>query len=256
MVKYLMMINIKRFIGLALTAFFIVSASVAQDSGGRTSGQDARPDLMSFRGVYGSDGLEMRRKTLRDIAEAVANGDTGDEIYAALDYMSKEGIKNRAMIKGQILNDYPDIRRQVAILLGRMGTERAAGLLIQMCDPGDKDLYVLLETIKALGEIGFNENDNTIKRIYWTVRGFNERSLDNVVIENMISSAIDAFDKIEKKNNGIKNQGVFSDVIEFMDRVSKNERFIRRQGQVSVQEHAKLVRDDMLRRDAQRKQGT
>jgi hypothetical protein len=250
------MLNIKRFFSLALMAFFVVSASAAQDSGGRTSGGDARPDLMSFKGVYGSDGLEMRRKVLRDIGEAVARGDTSDEIYAALEYMSKEGIKNRTMIKGQLLNDYPDIRRQVAAQLGRMGTEKAVSLLIQMCDPNDKDLYVLWETIKALGDIGINENDNTVKRIYWSVRGLNERPLDNVAIENVILSAIDAFDKIEKKNDGIKDHGVLNDVLEFMDRVSKNERFIRRQGQVPVQERAKLVRDDMLRRDAQRRQGT
>jgi hypothetical protein len=244
------MLNIKRFFSLALTAFLVVSASVAQDSGGRASN---RPDLTSFKSVYGSDGLEMRRQVLKYIGETIAKGDAGDDVYTTLEYMSKEGIKNRAMIKGQLLNNYPDIRRQVAAQLGAMGTERAAGILLLMCDPNDKDLYVLWETIKSLGDIGINENDNTVKRIYWSVRGFNERPLDNVVVENVISSAIEAFDKIEKKSNGIKDQGILNEVLEFLDRVSKNERFIRRQGHVSVQEHAKLVRDDILRRDAQRK---
>jgi hypothetical protein len=256
MIKYRIMTNTKRLFGFMLTAFFIVSAVMAQDAGGRTSTGNNRPDLMSFKGIYSTDGLELRKKTLKDISEAVANGDTSDDIYAALDYMAKEGINNKAMIKGQLQNDYPDIRRQVAIQLGKIGTPKAADILIQMCDPADKDLYVLLETIKALGNIGINENDHTIKRIFGCVRGLNERPLDNIVIENLISSSIDAFDKLEKKSNGIKDRGVFSDITGFMDKVSKNERFTRRQGQVSVSEHAKLVMDEMLRRDAQRRQGT
>jgi hypothetical protein len=253
---YRIMTNTRRLFSFTLTALFILSAAVAQDAGGRTSTGNTRPDLMSFKGIYGADGLELRKKTLKDISEAVVNGDTSDEIYAALDYLSKEGIKNKAIIRNQTVNDYPDIRRQTAILLGKIGTPKSADILIQMCDPVDKDLYVLLETIKALGDIGINENDNTIKRIYWSVRGLNERRLDSVVIENVIYSAIDTFDKLEKKNNGIKDRGVFSDITEFMDKVSKNDRFTRRQGQVSVSEHAKLVRDEMLRRAAQRRQGT
>ncbi|MDR2921775.1 MAG: HEAT repeat domain-containing protein [Treponema sp.] len=246
------MLNIKRLFSFTLTVFFIVSAAAAQDSGGAARQESL--NLMVFKGVYGSDGLEIRNKTLKDIGEAVARGNTGDEIYSALEYLSMEGLKNKAMDKGQLLNNYPDIRLQAAVQLGRLGTAKASGILIQICG-AENDIYVLRETIKALGDIGMNENDNTVKVIIWKVRGFNQRPADNN-IESILFSAIDAFDKIDKKNDGIKNEGVFKDVLEFLERVSQNDNFSRRrpQGQISVQDRAKTVREDMLRRDAQRKQ--
>jgi hypothetical protein len=240
------MLNTKRLISFTLMVFFIVSAAAAQDSDGTASRQDSL-NLMVFKGIYGSDGLELRKKTLESIAEAIAQGNTSDEIYAALEYMSMEGLKNKAMEKGQLLNNYPDIRMQTAAQLGRLGTPKAAGLLIQICN-AESDHYVLRETIRALGDIGLNENDNTVKVIIWKVRTYNPRSPDSI-IDRVILSAVDALDKIEKKNNGIGPKE-FGSVREFLDRVSKGH-FSR-----PVQDHAKLVLEEMLRRNAQRKQET
>ena len=249
MIKYSIMLNTKRLFSFTLTAFFIVSASaaplMAQDSSG-TAAKQASLNLMVFKGIYGSDGFELRLKTLKDIEQAIAQGNTSDEIYTALEYMSMEGIKNRAMERGQLINNYPDVRLKVAAQLGKLGTEKATNLLIQICS-SENDLYVLREAIKALGDIGFNENDNTVKNIVWRVRGFNQRPADSIT-ESVSFYAIDAFEKIERKNDGYKNQGVFDDVMEYMDRVSKNVNFSKR-----LQDRAKLVREEMLRRDAQRR---
>ena len=246
------MLNIKRFLSLTLMAFLVVSASVAQDSGGRTSDggtqRQVRPDLTGFKTVYGSDGLEMRKKTLKDIGEAVAQGNTGDEIYAALEYMSLEGLKNNVMERGRLQNNYPEIRELAAEQLGRMGTAKAADLLIQLCNAEQKEeYYVLQKAIKELGDIGINENDKTVKIILWKVRVYNPRSPDSS-IERVIISAITALDKLEQKNGGIKNQEDFRELQTFLDRVSKGH-FSR-----PVQEYAKKVLEEVLRRDAERRQ--
>jgi hypothetical protein len=244
------MLNIKRFISITLTAFFIVSASVAQDSNGRASDagtqRQARLDLTGFKTVYGSDGLEMRKKTLKDIGDAIAQGNSGDDIYAALEYMSMEGLKNTARERGNVVNNYPAVRMQVAAQLGKMGTAKASEILIQICN-NETDHYVLMETFKSMGDIGINDNDNTVKIILWKVRTYNPRSPDSL-IDRVVSSAVYALDKIDQKNNGFTPE-YFNSAREFLDRVSKGH-FSKQ-----VQEYAKQVLEDILRRDSLRRQG-
>jgi hypothetical protein len=242
------MANTKRLFSFMLTVFFIVSAVAAQDSGGAAP-QQGSLNLMVFKGIYGPDGLTIRKRTLESISEAVSQGNTSDEIYAALEYLSMEGLKNKTMEKGQVLNNFPDIRQMVAAQLGRMGTAKATELLIQLCNAEKNDLYVLQETIKALGDIGINENDNTIKNIVWNVRNFNPSRPDSI-IDRVMLSAVDAMDKIERKNNGIKNQKDFKDVQDFLKRVSDGH------FSTPVRDRAKHVLEEMLKRNTQRKQET
>jgi hypothetical protein len=236
------MMNIKRFFSLALMAFIIVSAAAAQDG----EQQQTRMDLTGFKTVYDSDGLEMRNRTIKDISEAIANGDnTNDDIYAALEYMSMEGLKNIARARGKILNNYPSVRLQVSVQLGKMGSAKASEILNQVLN-NENDLYVLQETFNSLGELGYNENDSTVKTIIWKLRTYNPRSPD-ALIDRVVLAAINALDKIDRKNNGIKNQDDFREVQSLLDRINKGH-FSR-----PVQERAKKVLEDMLRRETERK---
>ena len=252
------MSNIKRFISLALTVFGIVSAVAAQDAGDKSSGGAAtrqnRLDINNLRDVTGSDGLEKRNKMLKDIVDAIAKGDTSDEVYAALDYMSTEGIKNKTIRQGILLNDYPTVRRDVAIELGKIGTDKAADILIQLCR-NETVFDVQREAIRALGDIGINENGRAIEAIFSIplMRRYSARSTTDIDFERLVSSAIDAFDKIDKKNNGLA--GKFKDVQEFLDDISKKH-FPKRGDQVSIQDRAKLILEEMIKRESQRKQGS
>jgi len=248
MIKYLIMLKTKRLFSFMLTAFFIASAAAAQaqDSGG-TAPRQASLNLMIFKGIYGSDGLSIRRKTLESIKDAVEQGNTSDEIYAALEYLSMEGLKNRTMERGRILNDYPQIRASVADRLGKIGGAKATDILLQLCNAERKDEYYVLQmAINALGDIGINENDVTIRTIIWNVRNYNPGRPDSG-IDRVIYSAVDALDKIDIKNEGIKNQKDFLDVQDFLKRVSDGH------FSTPVRDRAKHVLEEILRRNAERK---
>jgi hypothetical protein len=60
---------------------------------------------------------------------------------------------------------------------------------------------VLFAAIKALGDLGFNKNNETVATITWVVSRFDNTKPDNLVA----FATIDAFDKIAKKNNGIND---------------------------------------------------
>jgi len=235
------MMNIKRFFSLALMALIIVSAIAAQDG----EQQQTRMDLNGFKTVYDADGLEMRNRLLKDIGEAITNGNSNDDILAALEYMSMEGLKNIARARGKVLNNYPSVRLQVSVQLGKTGSAKASEILNQVLN-NENDLYVLQETFNSLGELGFNENDATVKAIIWKLRTYNPRSPD-ALVDRVVLAAINALDKIERKNNGIKNQDDFREVQALLDKINKGH-FSR-----PVQERAKKVLEDMLRRDVERK---
>jgi hypothetical protein len=252
------MSNIKRFISFTLTAFFIVSAVAvrAQDAGGGASdgGDHWKTQLNVIKDNTGPTGIDLRKKLLKDIGDAVATGDTSDDIYAALEYISKEGLANNTNRQGQVLNDYPSIRMESARELGKMGTAKAADILIQLCR-NETVFDVQRELIIALGNIGINENGKTVEAIFSIplLRRYKGRSTTDIDFERLVISAIDAFDKINKKNNGIGNKT--KDVQEFLDDISRKQ-FPRRGAPVSIQDRAKQVLGDVLRTESQRNQGS
>jgi hypothetical protein len=65
---------------------------------------------------------------------------------------------------------------------------------------------VLLEVIKSLGDIGLNENNDTVANIVRVVS-----RLDNTNPDNLVAiAAIDAFEKIAKADSGIKDPAVIN----------------------------------------------
>ena len=258
MIKRDIMLNIKRFIGFTLMAFFIMSAVAvrAQDAGGEASGGGThwKTQLDVIKDTTGPTGIDLREKLLKDIGEAVAKGDTSDDIYAALEYISKEGLANNTNRQGVVLNDLYLLRQKAVKVLGAMGTERAADILMLLCR--NEDVFdVQRELIIALGNIGINKNGLTVDAIFSIpkLQRYSGRSTTDIDFARLVSSAIDAFDKINKKNNGIGNKS--KDVQNFLDDISKKQ-FPKRGDPVSIQDRAKKVLGEIIRMETQRKQGS
>jgi len=255
------MSNIKRLFSLALMAFIFVSLAAAplaaQDAGNRTSDGGTQKqnslDISVLRESYGSDALDRRIKILKDISDAVAAGNTSDDVYAVLEFMSKEGLSSKTYRQSQVVNNFPTVRRQVAEQLGRLGTAKATDILNLLCRNEKDEFSVQLAAINALGNIGINENGLTVDAIFMVplIRSYKAQSTSDDHYKRLVNSAIDAFDKIDKKNNGLGNKS--DKVHEFLDYISRLH-FAKGQDQVPIHEHAKQVLEDMIKRDTQRRQ--
>jgi len=86
---------------------------------------------------------------------------------------------------------------------------------------------VLQEAIKALGDIGLNDNNETVINIAWIMRRFDTLNPDNL----MALATIDAFEKIARRNGGLNSQ----DAIQTLVRISEGN-YIR-----PVQERARQL---------------
>lgn len=108
---------------------------------------------------------------LRMIDAMIANSSATDEVIMALRQLSGEGVAHQSRTDGKLDNNYTDIRMAACEILGKIKTNESKDCLIDvvLCD---NDPAVIGTAVRSLGEIGINENDETVEAIAWTLRKF------------------------------------------------------------------------------------
>jgi len=155
-------------------------------------------EIMIIRETARSSTREQKMISLSYIKDALDRGSTNDEIRQTLEYLSMEGRRTVVRERGRIMNNFPDIRQQAVRYLGQVGTEDARKSLILVLQ-SENEPAVLQEAMKALGNIGTNENNETVTHIAWVMDNNINSNPDNL----LALAAIDAFEKIGRKNNGL-----------------------------------------------------
>jgi len=202
------MYSFKRFSILIVAAIIVVSTAFAQQS--NTSARREMSveesylqesiEIMIIRETARAYSREQKLIALDYIRDAIDRGNNNDEIRQTLEFLSREGRRTVARENGRLVNNFPDVRRQAAKFLGQMGTEEARQSLLEICS-FENEPMVLQEAIKSLGDIGQNENNETVAHIAWVMSRFNNTNPDNL----MALATIDAFEKIARKNNGLSS---------------------------------------------------
>ena len=108
---------------------------------------------------------------LRMIDAMIDNNSATEEIILALRKLSGEGVAHQSRTAGVLDNNYTDIRMAACEILGKIKTKESKDCLIDvvLCD---NDPAVIGAAVRSLGEIGINENDETVNAIAWTLRKF------------------------------------------------------------------------------------
>ena len=192
---------LKRFIIFA-TIFAVIASTVSAQMTVEESYLRESIELMIIRESARSSTREQKLLALEYIRDNVErNGEnTSDEIRQTLDYLSREGRGSVIRENNRVVNNFPDIRRQAARYLGQIKTEEARKTLLEILQNENEPL-VLQEAIKSLGEIGRNDNNETVQHISWVMQRFDTLNPDDLIA----ISVIDAFEKIAERNNGINS---------------------------------------------------
>jgi len=197
------MFSIKRISILILAGVIAVSAASAQNNPEMTVEQSylqESVELMIIRETARASSREQKFIALNYIGDMIDRGSKNDEIRQTLDFLSREGRRTIATESGRVVNNFPDVRRQSAKYLGLLGTEEARKTLLEICQYENEPM-VLQEAIKSLGDIGNNDNNETVVIISWAFSKFDNLNPDNL----MAIATIDAFEKIARQNNGINS---------------------------------------------------
>ena len=206
----------KRFFILLIAAVFAVSAVSAQSTSDEMSVEQSylqqSIELMIIRETARATTRESKMIALEYIGDALDRGNTSDDIRQTLEFLSREGRRTIVRENGRVMNNFPDVRRQAARYLGQIGTEEAKDALLEICQ-FENEPMVIQEAIKSLGDIGLNNDNETVANIAWVMRRFDNLNPDNL----MAIATIDAFEKIARKNGGISSPEAIQTLMRIAD---------------------------------------
>ncbi len=135
-------------------------------------------------------------------------GENDEEAHYILERLSREGIGVQLVEGRRVVNNYPEVRRRSAELLGRMGGSLARDSLINILI-SDPEPMVMAEAAYALGEIGDNESQQATQALAYSVLNQNIMTPDN----NFAFAAILAFEKLMESDAGLQDPNAFRALI-------------------------------------------
>lgn len=163
-----------------------------------------------------SDQRDNKLVALQYLEAAADNGKVSPDMIAALNQLSGEGISTQSRTKGRLSNNYPDIRAKACDILGKVGTDEAALILANVVK-NDNEPWVLTAAIRALGEIGYNEDD----KITETIAFISNRVEVMNPTSSLANEIITAYEKLLPHTKNRKP------VIDSLSRIASDYRLVR-----------------------------
>ena len=158
--------KLKKIAGLFAAALILSFAAFAQNEEESTVEGEYMSSMedVVVQELSNSDELENKLMALQFLEEAANNGKVSPDMMASLDHLAGEGTVTQSRTKGRVSNNFPEVRREACRILGKVGTPEAAKTLNKIVR-ADNEPMVLSAAINSLGEIGFNDNDETTNTI-------------------------------------------------------------------------------------------
>jgi hypothetical protein len=118
-----------------------------------------------------SEDYDVKMGALDDLDKKISEGSIGDntaQVEFVLEYLAMEGSGRTARESGRLVNNFPEVRRRSANMLGRIGTEAAKDALIRVLLI-DEEPMVKAEAAYALGVIGMNDDNEVVRVLAFTL---------------------------------------------------------------------------------------
>ncbi len=128
-----------------------------------------------------SDDYDVKMSALDDLEKKVTDGSykaNDQQVEFVLEYLALEGSGHTVREAGRLINDFPDVRRRAANMLGRIGTDQAADALIRVLLIDDEPT-VKAEAAYGLGVIGKNPDNQVVKAMAFTYNQEDPSKPDN-----------------------------------------------------------------------------
>ena len=124
-------------------------------------------EFQILREKAASDDFDIKMSALDDLDKRIAAGASSSDaaqIEFVLEYLAMEGSGRISRENGRQVNNFPEVRRRAANLLGKIGTEEAKNALVRVLLIDDEPI-VKAEAAYALGNLGMNQNNEVVQAI-------------------------------------------------------------------------------------------
>ncbi|MDF1567770.1 MAG: HEAT repeat domain-containing protein [Spirochaetaceae bacterium] len=167
---------------------------------------------------------DMKMIALTDIALMVNDGTANDnpEILEVLGNLAGEGITNVVREQGHVQNDFPDVRREAARVLGQLGTEEAAQQLntILLTDP---EPMVMSEAILAISNIDVEDKNSRNRSMAAAIYRQTAVNKDN----NFAYTFLQSIENVATREGGVSDPMIFEEVAKIADARNGYNRVVR-----------------------------
>lgn len=155
------------------------------------------------------------------------------DVVSLLESLGAEGTTKQVVENRRVINDFPEVRRESAELLGQVGGDQAREILLNMAIK-DKEPMVISEAVYSLGLIGSGDQAARVESIITNLIASQDAVRPD---SNFAFAAASALEMLGKKANGKVSQAVFAALIRI-----QNGNYIR-----PVREKAKQVLDEFTK---------
>lgn len=195
-----------------LITFLVLGQVFAQDATEKTEEKTVEERFLSTSveiAIIGelakSDTRDQKLIALGSIEKMVKDGSgsaNDPAVQKVLSDLSTEGINIIVREGSRKINNFPEVRRRAAEILGELGGEKAQETLIGIT-VNENEPMVLSQAIYSLGTIGLNNNNETILAISKIMDIDSKKTLPD---NNLAIASILAIEKIAKENNGFPKE--------------------------------------------------
>jgi len=201
----------------AMAAFLLVAAGLsAQQAAASTGGKELTIEELFLQSVEFqilrekafSDDYDIKMSALDDLDKKITDGSykaTDPQVEFVLEYLALEGSGHTVREGGRLINNFPEVRRRSANMLGRLGTDEAKDALIRVLLIDDEPM-VQAEAAYGLGVIGKNPDNQVVQALAFSYNRMDPTQPDN----NLGYAMCLAVEKLAQKTpGGIKDPAAY-----------------------------------------------
>ena len=169
-------------------------------------------EVQVVRNLANEPGRTEKVKALDYIAKMVETGKATDksiDVVALLEQLGGEGTTIEVRTRGRLVNDYPDVRRLSAELLGQIGGDKAREILLEMA-LNDPEPMVVSEAVYSLGLVESGDQGARIESVITSLIKAQDAIRPD---SNFAFAAVSCLEMLGRKNSGKVSPEVFAALI-------------------------------------------
>jgi HEAT repeat protein len=159
-----------------------------------------------------SEDYDIKMSALDDLDKKLTDGSyksDDQQVEFVLEYLALEGSGRVTRVEGSQVNDFPEVRRRAANMLGRLGTDSAKDALVRVLLI-DQEPTVKSEAAYALGVVGKNPDNQVVQALAFAYNKEDPTRPDN----NFGYAMCLAIEKLSQKTpGGIKDPAAYQTLV-------------------------------------------